>query len=73
MLNLHEHLNSPLVFGGVRVAHLFCSMLCFCFVCLHPVSCVPDVACVAGLSILHCPIGFLWRLLIISTTLMFKN
>ena len=30
LLTLHEHLDSPLVFGGVRVAQPF-SFLCFCF------------------------------------------
>jgi hypothetical protein len=34
---------------------------CFCFVCLRPVSCVPNVASVSGLSILDCPLGFLWH------------
>jgi hypothetical protein len=29
VLNLHEHLNLPPGFGGVRVAHLFFPMLCF--------------------------------------------
>jgi hypothetical protein len=48
------HLGSPPVLGWVRVAHLF-SFLC----CLHPVSCVPNVVSVSGLSILHRPYGFL--------------
>ena len=30
-----------------------------CFVCRRPVSCVPNVASVSGLSILDCPFGFL--------------
>ena len=44
---LHEHLCSPPVFSGVRVAHLF-SIMCvvFCFVCLRP--CLLNVS---GLSI----------------------
>ena len=50
-------------YGGVYVYHRF-SFLCyvvvlFCFVCLRPVSCVPNVAKVSGLSILDCPFGFL--------------
>jgi len=36
-----------LVFGGVHVADLFSFL---CFVCLSPVSCVPNVASVSGLS-----------------------
>jgi hypothetical protein len=53
------------VFGGVRVAHLF-SFLCrvFCFVCLRPVSCVPNVANMSGFSILDCSFGFLSRLFV---------
>jgi hypothetical protein len=31
------------------------SVLCFCFVCFRPVSCVPNGACFSGLSILDCP------------------
>ena len=44
----------------VRVAHLF-NFLCspLCFVCPHPVSCVPTVAGVSRLSILDCLFGFL--------------
>ena len=47
--------------GGVRVVHL-CSFLCcvlFCFfVCVHPVSCVPNAIYVSGLSIHDWPV--LW-------------
>jgi len=32
-----------------------------CFVFLRPVSCVPNVFSVSGLSILDCPFGFDWR------------
>ena len=35
--------------GSVLLFYLF-SVLCFCFVCLRPVSCVPDVVSVSGLS-----------------------
>ena len=48
------------VFGEVRVANLFKFLFCISsFVCLRPVSCVPNVATVSGLSILNCPFGFL--------------
>ena len=42
----------PRFFGRVCVVHLF-SFLCyiFCFVCLRPVSCVPNVASVSGLPL----------------------
>ena len=53
------HLDLPPVFGGVRVAHLFSFLCCFIFVCLRPVSCVPNVASVSGLSFHNCPFGFL--------------
>ena len=36
-----------------------CVVLCFCFVCLRPVSCVTNVTGVSGLSILDYPFGFL--------------
>jgi len=44
----------------VRVAHLF-RFLCydFCVICLRPLSCVPNVACVSRLSILDYPFAFL--------------
>ena len=41
-----------------NVVHLF-SVLCFCFVCLRPAPCVPNVARVSGLSILDYSFGFL--------------
>jgi len=39
----------------------YCSVLCVfvCIFCFCPVSCVPNVASVSVLSILHCPFGFL--------------
>ena len=41
-----------LVFGEVGVAHLFSFLCCvFCFVCLCPVACVPNVASVSRLFI----------------------
>ena len=53
LLTLRNPLGSPLVFGWVRVAHLFnflCCDICCCIICLHPVSCVPNVASVSGFS-----------------------
>jgi hypothetical protein len=47
---------------GVRIAHLFSflSYIVFlCFVSLRPVSCVPSVASVFGLSIRDYSFGFL--------------
>ena len=47
-LTLREHLDLPLVFGGVRVAHLFSFLCCVCrFVCLRS-----NVASVSWLSII---------------------
>jgi hypothetical protein len=39
------------------VAHVF-SFLCCVFVCLRPVSCVPNVVSVSELHILGCPFVF---------------
>ena len=53
------HLDSPSIVDWVRVGHLFSLMSCiFSFVCLRPVSCMPNVASLSGLSILYCPFGF---------------
>ena len=60
LLTLRERLSSLTGVGVVRVAH--CFSFCVVFVCLRPVSCVPTVAGVSGLSILDCPFGFLERL-----------
>ena len=54
------HLGLPPVFGGVRVAHLFSFLCCFIFVCLRPVSCVPNVASVSGFSFRNCPFVFFY-------------
>ena len=74
LLTLHEHLDSTAVFGGavLLIFLVFCvvflvglccsSLLVFwvvCFVCLLPVSCVPNVVNVSGLSTLDCPFDFL--------------
>ena len=45
--------------GSVLLSFLVFCFLFFCFVCLCPVSCVPSVASVSGLSILDCPSSFL--------------
>jgi hypothetical protein len=42
------------LYSGVQ--HILCCV--FYFVCLHPVSCVPNVASFSGFSILDCPFGF---------------
>jgi hypothetical protein len=39
-----------------------CLIVCFCFVCLRHVSCVPHVASFSGLSILDFPFRILYRL-----------
>ena len=57
LLTLREHLGSPLVFGGVHVAHIF-SFLCCVFACLRPVSCVPNIASFSQLFIRDCPFDF---------------
>ena len=44
LLALCGCMGSPTVFGGVRVAHRSSFLCCvFQFVCLRPVSCVPNV------------------------------
>jgi hypothetical protein len=65
LLTLHEHLGSPLVFGGVCVAHLFSFLYCvFCVVCLPPVFCVPNVAIVSGFTLRFSLIMFIGTLYI---------
>jgi hypothetical protein len=55
-VDLREPLGLPLVFGGVRVAHIFSFLCCdFCFVCPRPVSCVSNDDSFSGLYILYCP------------------
>ena len=61
LLTRREHLDSPLVFGGVRVAHLFSFLwyvLFFCFVCLGSVSCVPNITIVSNYPFLIAPFVF---------------
>jgi hypothetical protein len=58
----YHSLESVLLVGSVLLIIFKFSVLCFwCFVCLRPVSCVPNVAGVSGLPILDCPFGFLQR------------
>jgi hypothetical protein len=49
LLILREHLSSPTVFGGVRVAHLF-SFLCCHIMCLYVLT-----------SVLWCPFWFPYK------------
>ena len=58
MFTLREHLGSFPIFGWLLTLSVFCVML-FVFVCFLPVSCVPNVASVSGLSILDVPFDFL--------------
>ena len=57
------------VFGGVRIAYL-CSFLWGFF---RPVSCLPNVASVSGLSIIDCHFGFLQRSFALLTTINRKT
>ena len=60
LLIIRVHLGSLHGLGGVRVAHDFSFLCCvFCFVCLRPVYCMPNVASVPGLSLLDYPFSFL--------------
>jgi hypothetical protein len=60
LLTHRDDLGSPPVFGWVRVAHLFNFLCCVVyFLCLRPVSCVPNVARLSRLFIIDCPFGFL--------------
>ena len=47
------------VFCGFCVAHLLVVCVVYCFVCLRPVFCVPNVSSVSRLSMLDCPFGCL--------------
>ena len=62
LLTLRELLCSPSVFWWGPVAHLlsflYCIVLCFCFICLCPVSSIPYFANISGLSIFDCPSVF---------------
>ena len=61
---------TPCIFvGSVLLIILVLCVVFFCFVCLCPVSCVPDVATVSGLSIPDCSFGFLLRLFYIPSSI----
>jgi len=55
---LYEHLGSPSVFGGTRVAHALVFCIVLCFWSSSYVLCA-QVASVFGLSILDFSFGFL--------------
>jgi hypothetical protein len=62
LLTLRVHMSSPTDFDWVffrTLFSLFCCVICLCIACLCPVSCVPNVTSFTGLSIRHCPFGFL--------------
>ena len=61
-------LGSLSFFCGVHVAHRFSFLCCgvfLCFVCLHPVSCVPNVASVSGFVFCDCSFSFLYVYLLL--------
>jgi len=60
LLSFREHLESPTVFGGVRVAHCFSFLFFFvCFACLRPVSLVcPNLPVSLDCQFLICPSVF---------------
>ena len=58
LLTLREHLGSLAGFGGVRVAQWLSFLYCVVFVCLRPVSFVPNDLSVSGLFSLDCPFEF---------------
>jgi len=47
-----------LVVSVLLIFLVFCVVF-YCFVCIRPVSCVPNAASFFGLFILDCPFGFL--------------
>ena len=49
----------PGIFDGVRVIYLLFSAVLISFGCVHPLSCVSNIAGISGLSILDCPFCFL--------------
>ena len=62
LLSIRGRLGSLTVFDGIRALYRFRLLGCwcfFCYVCLHPVSRVPNVVSLSGLSILDFPFGFL--------------
>jgi hypothetical protein len=60
--------------GRGRVAHLFRFLCCvFYFVCLRPVSCVPNVSSFSGEYIPDCPFGFLLHLINLNWLRLYLN
>ena len=63
-LTLNENLGLPMDLDWVRAAHIFNCLCCvvfwlFFFVCLRPLSCVPNVSSISGVFIIDCPLGSL--------------
>ena len=57
-------LREIILVGPCCLSFFLFSVLRFCFVYLRFVSCVPNVVCVSGLSILYCLFRFLYHLAI---------
>ena len=57
------------VYSGVQ--HILCCV-CFCFVCLRLVSCVPYVVSFSGLYIVDCPFGILY-IIDVAQMLLIQN
>jgi hypothetical protein len=59
-LTLRQHLGSPQVFGGVRIADLLSFLYCVVFVvCLRHVSCEANVVTDSSFSVLERTFDFL--------------
>jgi hypothetical protein len=62
-------LSSPCVLCAQCCQRLWIGFLCcvvfLCFVCLHPVSCVPNVASVSGFVFCDCSFSFLYVYLLL--------
>jgi len=57
--DIRDHLGSPRFLVGSVLLIILVVCILLCFVCLCPVTIVPNVASVCGLSILDCPFIFL--------------
>jgi hypothetical protein len=51
---------------------IFCAVF-FCFVCLRPVSCVPNVGSVCGVPFHDCPFGFLLKPLLYDCNIVVEK
>jgi hypothetical protein len=58
LLTLREQLSSSRLLV-IRVVHLFSFLSCVVF-CLRSVSCVPNIVCTSGLSLLECPFVYVF-------------